>query len=69
LLSIGKSSNHVVGVVPLETVDHVANLVQFRSVDLSHEHVSVVIYEDHFALSWHINLVKFHLDDVGCVVN
>lgn len=43
--------------------------MQFWCVNLCHKHVSVVIYEDHLALSCDINLVKLHLNDVCCMVN
>jgi len=69
LLAVSKGSEHVVGVVPLETVDHVADLVELRGVNLSHKHITVAIDEAHLALSSDFNLVQLHLDDVGSMFN
>jgi hypothetical protein len=56
-------------VIPLETINHIADFVQLGSVNLGHEHVSVVIYEHHFAFGRDVNLVKLHLNDVSSMVN
>jgi hypothetical protein len=69
LLSVSEGCDHVILVIPLETIDHIADFVQLGSVDLGHEHVSVVVYEHHFAFGRDINLVKFHLNDVSSMVN
>lgn len=69
LFAISKGSNHVVLVVPLETIDHIADFVKFRGVDLGHEHVSVVVNKYHLAFSGNINLVKLHLDDISGVID
>lgn len=69
LLAVSKGSEHVIGVVPLETVDHVADFVELRGVNLSHKHITVAVDEAHLALSSDFNLVQLHLDDVGSMFN
>jgi hypothetical protein len=56
-------------IVPLEGINHVADLVKLRRVNFSHEHITVTVNEAHFALSSSFNLIQLHLDDVSCVFN
>ena len=69
MFTISDGTQHIVLIVPAEGVNHIRNLVYLWFVNKSKEHISVAINEAHFALTRHLDLVKFHLNNVGGMLN
>jgi hypothetical protein len=51
VFTISDGTQHIVLIVPAEGVNHVANLMDFRLMDQSQEHVTVIINKTHLALA------------------
>ncbi len=51
MLAVSNRTQHIVLIVPAEGVHHVRNLVDFRLVDKSEEHITVVINKAHLAFA------------------
>lgn len=70
-LAIAESSEHIIRIVPGETVDHVADLLGSVSglVDKGKEHILVAIDEAHLTLTGHRDLVEVHLEDLSRMLN
>lgn len=69
MLAVSEGGEHVVSIIPLEAVYHVADFVELRGVNLCHKHVAVAVHETQLAFGWDLNLVELHLDDVGSMLN
>lgn len=69
VLAVSDCAKHIICIVPAEGINHVRNLVNFRLVNQSQEHVSVVVNKAHLALRGHLDLVQLHLNDFSGVLN
>jgi hypothetical protein len=69
VFTICDSTQHIILIVPTERVYHITNLMDFRFMDKGEEHVTVVIYKTHLALTRHIYLVQFHLNYISRVLD